>query len=173
MRILDKLRRGLAAAAGGAACAALFVMMVVAVVDVVLRTLFNRPLAAASELIEIAMVATIFLVYPLVSWKGMHISIDLLDDLMPDLLRRVQHVLAALLGAAVFAAVAWRIGFLAREAWSSSEATGVLGIPLGHVYAFICALSTVTSLTFLCLVPRAWARGPFRHASQPLEELPE
>ncbi|WP_374665876.1 TRAP transporter small permease [Ramlibacter sp.] len=173
MRLIDKLRGGLAAAAGGTACAALFVMMVVAVVDVVLRTVFNKPLAAASELIELAMVATIFLVYPLVSWKGLHISIDLLDSWMPDVARRIQHVLAALLGAAVFTAVAWRVGFLAREAWASNEVTGVLGVPLGHVYAFICGFSGVTSLTFLALVPRAFARGPFRHATLAIDEVPE
>jgi|APLak6261687868_1056178.scaffolds.fasta_scaffold00895_7 TRAP-type C4-dicarboxylate transport system permease small subunit len=165
--------RGAQAAMGSVACAALFVMMTVAVVDVVARTAFNKPFGAASEVIELAMVATIFLVYPIVSYKGMHISIDLLDSLVPDPLRRAQHVLSALLGAAVFAAVAWRIGYLAREAWSSSEVTGVLGVPLAYVYAFICLMSVVTGMTFLGLLPQALAKGEFVHPSLPIDEAPE
>lgn len=165
--------RGAQAAMGSVACAALFVMMTVAVVDVVARTVFNKPFGAASEVIELAMVATIFLVYPIVSYKGMHISIDLLDSLVPDPLRRAQHVLSALLGAAVFAAVAWRIGYLAREAWSSSEVTGVLGVPLAYVYAFICLMSVVTGMTFLGLLPQVLAKGEFVHPSLPIDEAPE
>lgn len=173
MKVALKVRAWLAAAAGGAGCAALFVMMLVAIVDVVFRTGFNRPIAAASEVIELTMVLTIYLVYPQISAKGMHISIDLLDSLMPDVVRRAQHILLALLGAAVFAAVAWRIGYLAREGWASKEMTGVMGIPLGHIYAFICLMSAVTSLTFLALLPQAFARGPFVHPSMAIDEVPE
>lgn len=160
------------AAMGGVACAALFVMMTVAVVDVIARTVFNKPFGSSSEVIELAMVATIFLIYPAVSYKGMHISIDLLDSLVPEPLRRAQHVLSALLGAAVFAAVAWRVGYLAREAWSSNEVTGVLGLPLAYVYAFICLMSVVTGLTFLGLLPQAFAKGEFVHPSLPIDETP-
>lgn len=173
MRKLEKARDALPAAMGAVASAALFAMMVVAVVDVVARTIFNKPLGAASELIELAMVATVFLVYPLVSRKGMHISIDLLDSIVPGPLRRAQHVLAALLGAAVFLAIAWRDGYLASEAWSSSEVTGVLGVPLGWVYAFICFMAVVTALAFLMQLPQAFARGEFVHPSMPLDEVPE
>lgn len=158
---------------GGVACAALFVMMTVAVVDVIARTVFNKPFGAASEVIELAMVATIFLVYPIVSYKGMHISIDLLDSLTPEALRRVQHVLGALLGAAVFGAITWRIGYLAREAWSSSEVTGVLGVPLAYVYAFVSVMAAVTGVTFLGLLPQAFAKGEFVHPCLPIDEAPE
>ncbi len=166
-------RGWLTAAMGGVACAALFLMMTVAVVDVIARTFFSKPIGPASELIELAMVLTIFLVYPIVSRKGMHISIDLLDSFTPDPLRRAQHVLSALLGAAVFVAVAWRIGFLATDAWSSGEVTGVLGLPLACVYGFISVMSVVTALTFLSLLPQAFARGEFVHPSLPIDEVPE
>jgi TRAP-type C4-dicarboxylate transport system permease small subunit len=158
---------------GGVACAALFMMMTVAVVDVIGRSVFGKPVGPASELIELAMVVTIFLVYPIVSRKGMHISIDLLDSITPDPLRRAQHVLSALLGAAVFVAVAWRIGYLATDAWSSGEVTGVLGMPLGYVYGFIAAMSVVTALAFLSLLPQAFAPGEFVHPRLPLDEAPE
>lgn len=173
MSTTSKVAGGLRAVMGGAACAALLVMMVIAVFDVVARTAFNKPLAAASELIELSMVATIFLVYPLVSAKGMHISIDLLDAHLPDVVRRAQHVLANLLGAAVFAAIAWRIGYLAQGAWESSEVSGVLGIPLGHVYASICVLSSVTTIAFVLTLPLAFRRGEFVHPSMPIDEVPE
>lgn len=173
MNFASKVASRLNAAAGLAACAALVVMMLIAVVDVVLRTVFSAPLMAASEVIEIAMVLTIFLIYPRVSFKGMHISIDLLDAAMPDAARRVQHVLAALLGAAVFFAVAWRIGHLGADAWASEEVTGILGVPLGHVYAFICAMSVVTAGSFLATLPAAFCRGAFIHPSMPLDEVSE
>src|SRR5690606_4674284 len=149
---------------------ALFALMLVAVVVVVARTLFNSPLAAASEVLEVVMVATIFRGYPLITREGVHISTELLDSVMPDRLRRAQHVLAALLGAAVFAAITWRIGYLSIDGWAGSEVTGVLGIPVPWVYAFICALSAGTCLTFLMLVPQAFARGPFVHPTRPVEE---
>lgn len=158
---------------GGVACAALFMMMTVAVVDVIGRSVFGKPIGPASELIELAMVVTIFLVYPIVSRKGMHISIDLLDSITPDPLRRAQHVLSALLGAAVFVAVAWRIGYLATDAWSSGEVTGILGMPLGYVYGFIAVMSVVTALAFLSLLPQAFAPGEFVHPSLPIDEVPE
>lgn len=173
MNFASKAAARLNAAAGLAACAALAVMMLIAVVDVVLRTVFNAPLMAASEVIEIAMVLTIFLMYPRVSARGMHISIDLLDEFMPDPARRVQHVFAALLGAAVFMAVAWRIGHLSADAWASEEVTGILGVPLGHVYAFICAMSALTACSFLATLPAAFCRGPFVHPSMSLDEVPE
>ncbi|MGE0097229.1 MAG: TRAP transporter small permease [Hydrogenophaga sp.] len=158
---------------GSVACAALFVMMTVAVVDVIARTVFSKPIGPASELIELAMVVTIFLVYPIVSRKGMHISIDLLDSITPDPLRRAQHVLSALLGAAVFVAVAWRIGYLATDAWSSGEVTGVLGLPLVYVYGFIALMSVVTTLAFLSLLPQAFSPGEFEHPRLPIDEVPE
>ena len=75
--------------------------------------------------------------------------------------------------AAVFFAVAWRIGHLGADAWASEEVTGILGVPLGHVYAFICAMSVVTAGSFLATLPAAFCRGAFIHPSMPLDEVSE
>jgi TRAP-type C4-dicarboxylate transport system permease small subunit len=162
-----------AKAMGMAGCLSLFVMMSVALVDVIARNLFQKPVPAASEIIEITMVLSIFLLYPTVSYKGMHISIDLLDQHMPDLVKRLQHVLAAFLGVCVFAAVAYRIEFLAADAFSMGEVTGVLGIPLGLVYRFISVMSVIAAVAFAATIPFAFTRGRFEHPTMPVDEIPE
>lgn len=158
---------------GAVGCVALFVMMGIAFVDVISRNLIGRPLPAASEIIEITMVLTIFLLYPAISYKGMHINIDLLDRFMPDLAKRIQHLVVALLGISVFCAIAYRINSLAADAWSWGEVTGVLGIPLGLVYSFISVMSVVTALSFAATIPAAFVRGRFEHPSISIEDTPE
>lgn len=158
---------------GAVGCVALFVMMVIALVDVVARNVLNKPVPAASEIIELAMVLTIFLIYPAISFKGLHISIDLLDRLLPEGVKRLQHVVVALLGIGVFCAIAWRVRFLATEAMSSGELTGVLGVPLGYVYGFISVMAVVASFAFAATIPAAFASGRFEHPTMPIDELPE
>ena len=63
------------------ACAALFALMVMTFCDVVLRSVANAPIEAATELTRILMAVVIFSVMPAVSARGDHISVDLTDGL--------------------------------------------------------------------------------------------
>lgn len=62
-----------------AACVALFALMVMTFCDVILRSVMNTPIEAATELTRILMAIVVFSVMPTVSAKQEHISVDLMD----------------------------------------------------------------------------------------------
>jgi len=67
------------------ACVALFALMVMTFFDVVLRSMFNAPIEAATELTRILMAVIVFCVMPVISARGDHISVDLTDGLFERL----------------------------------------------------------------------------------------
>ena len=82
---------------GLAAAAFLIVMMMVTVVDVSLRSLFNIPVFGTFDIVELMMVATIFLAVPATYLREEHIVIDVIDHVAPkrlvDVLRWTGTVL--------------------------------------------------------------------------------
>lgn len=143
------------------ACIVLFLMMLVSVVDVVGRNLFQYPIPGSSELIEFAMVATVFLIYPRVAYRGTHISIDLFDRFMNETAQRVQFLVGNVLGAFLFGAIAWRLRVLADRAAEYNDVTGYLEMPISVIFWFMTIMSAVTALAFVAKVPAAFRRGPF------------
>ena len=63
------------------ACTALFILMVMTFCDVILRSVFNAPIEAATELTRILMAILVFAVLPVMSARGDHIAVDLTDGL--------------------------------------------------------------------------------------------
>lgn len=149
----------------------LLLMMFVSVIDVAGRNLFNAPLPGGSEWIEFAMVATIFLLYPRVAYKGLHISVDLFDGLTGDFVKRVQSFVADVLGVAVFAAIAVRLWILGDRAATYGDVSASLEVPLSVVFWFMAVLSAITAIAFLARLPRAFRRGPFSFTSPSQERI--
>ncbi|WP_276156013.1 TRAP transporter small permease subunit, partial [Sulfitobacter sp. Ks18] len=58
---------------------ALFALMVLTFADVVMRSVFNAPIEAATELIRIGIALIVFSALPILSWRSQHIAVDLLD----------------------------------------------------------------------------------------------
>lgn len=143
--------------AASAAC--LIALMAVVVVDVVGRDLFNRPLSAATEVLEIAVAAMVFLVYPILGFHEKHITVDLLQ--VGPAGQRVQRFTGALFGIVAFALIAWCLGRQVLRAMDYREASPILGIPLAGVLAVMCALATVTVGGFVAAIRRAlWPVTP-------------
>lgn len=84
-----------------AAALSLAAMVGVCVLDVFLRYVFNRPIAASIELVEVAIVGAVFMALPDASARGMHVGIDYLDHALPPrllrLLDRISHAVIALM----------------------------------------------------------------------------
>ena len=146
----------------GAAAFLLLLLMLVVLVDVVGRNLFNRPLPWGTEFLEIVLAGMIFLLYPVLAWAGGHITVDLIDT-RPSI-QRAQRTLAGVVGAVLFALIAWCLGRQALRAAGYGEATPILGIPLGAVLAGMSILGGAAALAFVAATARAW-RG--RDAGQP------
>ena len=133
----------------------LFTLMLVVFVDVGGRSLFSRPLPWGTELLEVVLAAMIFCIYPLLGLRGNHITVDLIS--VSPVLRRVQRVLAGVIGCIVFGIVTW---CLARQAIRSTEygdASALLQIPTGVVLWVMCVLSAATALAFILSTRRAFA----------------
>ena len=140
----------------------LVALMGVVVVDVVGRNLLSHPLVGATEIEEILIGAIVFLGYPVLALREMHITVDLVS--VGPALRAVQRVLAALVGAALFAVIGWRLWVQAERVMRYGETTGVLAIPIWTMLAGISILAGVTALFFLLSIGRV-LRGAAPSAS--------
>lgn len=138
----------------------LVALMAVVVIDVVGRDLLSRPLLGATEIEEILIAAIVFLGYPVLALREAHITVDLVPVGLG--LRRVQRVLAAFLGFALFAAIGWRLWVQAVRVARYGETTGVLDIPVWIILTGISVLAAVTALFFLVSIGRV-----FRSPSDP------
>src|SRR5690625_3627836 len=66
------------------AAVALFLLMCLTCIDVVGRYFFSRPLIGATELTEIGLSFVIFAAMPVITWRGGHIVVDLIDSYVPS-----------------------------------------------------------------------------------------
>jgi TRAP-type C4-dicarboxylate transport system permease small subunit len=146
-------RQGLwASSADWIAAAGLFAMMMVTVVDVVGRYLFRAPLMASFELTEYLMGLLVFLALPLVSLRGDHIRIGLIDRFLGEGVTRVRDRAIGLLAGAVCGVLAWRVIVLAGRIAAYGDGTQTLRIPLAPLAYFVGA-SLALSGALLVLRP--------------------
>ena len=134
---------------GVAASAILLVMMLLTFLDVVLRYLFNRPMAGAFEVTELLLLVLIFAGLPLVTYADEHALMDFIDRLLGPrgtaALERGVHVLCA----AVMFLLAWLVWLKADRIWAYRDATDVLRIPYGPFVYFMAIAIGVTGLIHL------------------------
>ena len=138
---------------GGLAALALVGMVLLTCIDVVGRYLLNRPLTGAFELSEMAMGALVFASLPLVTLRRQHVTVDLLDSLLPAGWRVAQDAAANLVAAACVGLVAWRLWIKASEMLANGETTAVLKIPM---YPLVHAMALLSGLTAVVIVAMAW-----------------
>ena len=145
----------------GCVCAVLmFCLMLLTCVDVVGRYFFNKPVTGGFEMTEMLLAALIFAGLPLVTLRGDHITVDLLDPLIPDRLFRAQHVIATAIGVACTAYLAWRLGLRAGELASRGETTSELAFPIAWLAWAMSVLMALTSAALVIVM----LRPPQRHA---------
>ncbi|WP_028030871.1 TRAP transporter small permease [Gemmobacter nectariphilus] len=140
--------------------AALALMMLAGVTDALGRTMFSRPLWGAAELVELSMALMTFLIIPAVTRARSHVSIDLLDNILRPV-RRLQHVLADLLGGGIFVLMAWRTWIQGDRAADYGDLTQVFSLPVSLIYHVAAVLLGMTVLSFaLNLVDDLSPEGP-------------
>ena len=137
------------------ASVALFALMVLTFADVVMRSVFNAPIQAATELIRIGIAVVVFAALPVLSGRGNHIAVDLLDGPFQRLhLGRWRDAAVSLLCGAMLWYPAGRVIDLAERARSYGDVTEYLQIPTYYVALFI---GVMTYLTAAVLVGRGLA----------------
>ncbi|MDJ0630591.1 MAG: TRAP transporter small permease subunit [Rhodobacter sp.] len=127
------------------ASAALFILMVMTFCDVILRSSFNAPIEAATELTRILVAITVFAVLPHVSASSGHISVDLTDPFFQrfHLDRWRDGIIFVVCGGLLY----WptqRIITLADRTRGYGDVTEYLGIPQHYIMWFI-AIATATA----------------------------
>jgi len=142
----------------GLAAVLLLALMIVVLIDVLGRNLLNRPLPWGTELLEVLLAVMIFALYPVLGASGGHITVDLIS--LRISIERVQRLVAGLLGATLFALIAWCLGLMASRAADYGESTPLLAIPYSAVLGSLSALSAVTTLGFLIATAAALRREP-------------
>lgn len=128
-------------------------------IDVFGRYALGRPLQGAFEISELAMGALIFTSLPLVTMRGQHVTIDLLDGLLPASARRVQAVVIDLLSALCTAVLAWRLWARGGEMASSGETTAILQLAVYPLVYYMALLSALAALFGLLLAGRHMVAG--------------
>ncbi len=135
------------------ASVALFALMCLTFADVLMRSIFNAPIEAATELIRMGIALIVFAALPVLSAQNGHIAVDLLDGPLRKLgLERARDILIALGCAAMLWWPAGRIVDLAERARNYGDVTEYLQIPTFYVAYFIAAM---TYLTAIALIGRA------------------
>ena len=161
MRALD----GLARLLGGAATLFLCAMMMVTVTDVVLRSLFSYPIFGTFDLVELFLVALIFLALPETFRREEHVVVDVVDHLVAPRVVALLRVLAAVLAAALLGLMLWHGVAPARDTLRFGDQTLDLGIPRFIHWLPILLGTAVAVLVALMLLARrlraardAWQR---------------
>lgn len=137
---------------GTVAATVLFTMMVLTFVDVTGRKLFTHPVYGAYEITEFLMGALIFSALPLVTAREGHVTIDVLDHLLPAGLARWQRIVVNTISTAALAFVAWRLWELSTSHMRTHEVTMTLHIPHGpfsRLFAVMAALAAVACLVIV------------------------
>jgi TRAP-type transport system small permease protein len=106
-------------------------MMLVTVADVTSRTLFNRPITGAYDLVELLLVGSVFFSIPEVFLRGENIVIDFIDHLFGRRAIDVLKVIANLLAFLMLAVLLWQMVAPARDAIRFHEVSSDLAIPMG------------------------------------------
>ena len=122
-------------------------MAILLVIDITLRTFFNRPIPFTIELEQFMLIWVVFLG---LAWAGIekaHVSIDLLHRNFPEWMRAIFDCFTCLLGIAVFFLIAWQTFLFAANTMHSGEVGNETGWPL---WIFMLVMSFGSSL--MCLV---------------------
>ena len=131
------------------ASVALFFLMAMTFADVILRSIFNDPIESATELTRLLMALIVFSSMPIVSWRGKHIIIDLLDSYFNKSLARIRNFLIDGISGTVLIWPAYRVWELAERAKLYGDTTEYLEIPQFYVAYFIAISTMITALTMV------------------------
>ncbi|WP_209509384.1 MULTISPECIES: TRAP transporter small permease subunit [unclassified Ruegeria] len=132
------------------ACVALFILMVMTFFDVILRSVFNAPIEAATELTRILMAILVFSVLPIISAGRGQIAVDLTDGIFARLrLSRVRDAIVYLVSGIMLIWPIQRVWVLAERARDYGDVTEYLSIPVFYVGWFIAAFTAITAIAMI------------------------
>ena len=123
----------------------LFFLMVLTCSDVFGRYFLGNAVDGTTELTEMGIAIIVFAEMPIVTWRGGHVVVDILDKFMGSKIIKVLGILSAYLISASLYFLAMRIFELAARSNRRGEVTEYLQLPTGTVVEYIAYMSLVTA----------------------------
>lgn len=133
-------------AAAAVAALALVVLMGVVVVDVIGR-FFGSPLRGAQDIVKMSFIFIVFGGMAFCDRIGGHIAVDLFEAVFPRTLNAWFSVLGALVGAVIFALIAWQVWEASKISIMLNSATNILKLPRVPFQYCIIAFAVLTSVS--------------------------
>lgn len=131
------------------AASALFALMILTVMDVIGRYFLSKPVLGATELTEIGLAIVIFSVMPVVTWRGVHIVVDLIDIFVSNTILRIFTAISSIIITTSLLFVSHRIWELGVRMLRRGITTDFLFIESGYVLQFIAVFSWLTGISAL------------------------
>ena len=123
----------------------LLLLMLLTCTDVLGRYLFDNSLDAASELTEICIAVLVFAEMPIITWRGGHVVVDILDRFIGKKIIKILGLLSIFVMSSSLYYVAHRIFFIGARSIRRGEESEYLAIPMGHVAQYIAIMSWITA----------------------------
>lgn len=95
--------------------------MLLTTVDVILRYVFNSPIAGVYSIVEMSMIGAVFPALAYVQQIRGNVRVDIFIDRVTGNPRRVFELATLLLAIVAFSLMCWQIGILAWEAWVTGD----------------------------------------------------
>jgi TRAP-type C4-dicarboxylate transport system permease small subunit len=135
------------------AASALVILMMVTVFDVFMRYLFNHPIRASLDTVEVMLLVFVFNGMAAAFFGRRHIVIDLLDGVLGPRITAVLIRIADLLSVLCLGLMIWAMLLPARQAYQYGDVKMELPIPLYALW--IVALASLVGTIFCALVTAA------------------
>ncbi|MCP4597663.1 TRAP transporter small permease [Neptuniibacter sp.] len=123
----------------------LFFLMALTCADVFGRYFLDNAVDGATELTEMGIAILVFAELPLVTWRGGHVVVDILDKMMGSTVIKVLGLLSAFLMSTSLYFLAVRIYELAARSHRRGEVTEYLQMPVAYIVEYIAIMSWVTA----------------------------
>jgi len=123
----------------------LFFLMALTCADVFGRYFLDNAVDGATELTEMGIAILVFAELPIVTWRGGHVVVDILDKMMGSTVIKVLGLLSAFLMSTSLYFLAVRIYELAARSHRRGEVTEYLQMPVGYIVEYIAIMSWVTA----------------------------
>lgn len=127
------------------AAVTLFLLMLLTCVDVFGRYFLGNSVDGTTELTEMAIAIMVFAEMPIVTWRGGHVVVDILDRMLGSTMIKVLGLLAAFLMSTSLYFLAVRVFELAERSLRRGEVTEYLQFPVGYIVEYIAVMSWITA----------------------------
>jgi len=131
----------------------LFAMMVLGVADVLGRYFLNRPVFGATEMAAFGLGLLVFTALPVISYRGEHITVNLLQLKQDSLVERIRNAVMKAISVGVLLFLALELGGNAADYLHYGDTSSGLHIPFGPVAAYMSGFATLAAF---CLLISRW-----------------